>query len=250
MEARLDQWKFRDVSHRDHVVCNPTSEQKLDELVALLDLHPGARVLDIACGKAELLVRLAERYGISGDGVDLSPYAARDARGRAAARVPGAGLVIHEQDGRLFEVGSNEYDLAMCIGASWVFGGHAETLQALKRAVRSGGLVVAGEPFWRREPDAEYLATTGQTAASFGTHASNVADGIELGMAFLYAVVSNEDDWDRYEGLQWRAAERYLKEHPADHDAAEIVARQREHRDLYLRWERDAIGWAMYLFRA
>ncbi len=245
----MDLWKFFDVSHRDHVVCNPTSVQKLDELIELLDLRPGARVLDIACGKAEMLIRLTERHGVSGDGVDLSPYAIRDAQALAEARVPGASLVFHEQDGRLFDIVHGSYDLAMCVGASWTFGGHAATLQALKRAVRPGGVVLVGEPFWRKPPEPAYLLATGYEIASFGTHASNVADGTELGMAFLYSVVSNEDDWDRYDGLQWRAAERYTMEHPDDPDAAVILARQRAYRDIYLRWQRDALGWAMYLFQ-
>ena len=245
----MDLWKYYAVSHRDHLICNPTSAQKLDELVELLELQPGARVLDIASGKGELLARLAERYGVSGDGVDISPYEVQQARDRMT-RVPGAQIVIHEQDGRLFPAAAGSYDLAMCIGASWTFDGHVGTLRALQRAVRPGGLVVVGEPFWRKTPDPEYLAASGQRLEAFGTHVSNVATGIDLRLAFLYAIVSSEDDWDRYQGLQWRAAERYASEHPEDPDAAEILARQHTERDLYLRWERELFGWAIYLFRA
>ena len=67
----MDRWKFYDVLHRDHVLCNPLSEQKVDELVELAHLAPGSRVLDVACGKAELLVRLVERWGASGVGIDI-----------------------------------------------------------------------------------------------------------------------------------------------------------------------------------
>jgi len=246
----VDRWKFFDVSHRDHLICNPTSEQKLDELVSLLDLPTGARVLDIACGKAELLVRLAERSGVTGDGVDLSTYSVRDARARAGGRVPGAALTFHELDGRWFEAAPGSYDLAMCIGASWTFGGHAPTLAALQRAVRPGGLVVVGEPFWRKTPEADFLSASGHEATSFGTHPTNVSSGTDLGLVFLYTLVSSEDDWDRYEGLQWRAAERYAMTHPEDPDAAEILTRQRTYRDIYLRWQRDTLGWAIYLFQA
>ena len=246
----MDLWKFFDVAHRDHLICNPTSEQKLDELIGLLELEPDARVLDIACGKAELLIRLAERYGVTGDGVDLSPFAVRDASARAHARVPEEALVFHEQDGRLFEFVSGSYDLAMCVGASWTFGGHVPTLQALQRAVRPGGLIVVGEPYWRRVPTADFLAASGHDLTSFDTHAGNVAAGTGLGLTFLYALVSSEDDWDRYEGLQWRAAERYAREHSDDPDAVTILTRQRESRDIYLRWQRDTLGWAMYLFQA
>ena len=153
-------------------------------------------MLDIACGKAELLIRLAERYSITGDGVDLSPYAVREARARAAARNVSDRLTFHRQDGRLFPFTEGGYDLAMCVGASWTFGGHVETLSALQRAVRSGGLVVVGEPFWRKPPDPEYLAASEQMLASFGSLESNVTDGIALGLTFLYCIVTSDDDWD------------------------------------------------------
>src|SRR5512140_3921834 len=76
----MDRSKYFDITHRDHVVCNPLSVEKVDEIVCLLDLQAGARVLDIACGKAEILVRISERYECTGIGVDISPYAASDAR--------------------------------------------------------------------------------------------------------------------------------------------------------------------------
>ncbi|MGE0542090.1 MAG: cyclopropane-fatty-acyl-phospholipid synthase family protein [Dehalococcoidia bacterium] len=246
----MDRWKFFDICHRDHVVCNPLSLAKLDELVSLVDLSRGARVLDIACGKAELLLRLAERYGVEGDGVDLSPYCVRDARERARTRVPDAALAFHAQDGGTFGAPPGTYDLAMCIGASWTFGGHRDTLRALSRFVRTGGLVVAGEPYWRAPPDPAYVAASGIEANMFATHAGNVATGIEEGLVLLYTLVSSEDDWDRYEALQWRAAERYAAAHPDDPDAGEIVRRQRAARDVYLRWGRDTLGWAVYVFRS
>jgi cyclopropane fatty-acyl-phospholipid synthase-like methyltransferase len=38
------------------------STAKIDELIELLKLNPEAEVLDIACGKGEMLARLAEHY--------------------------------------------------------------------------------------------------------------------------------------------------------------------------------------------
>ena len=89
----MNVWKFYDITHREHIICNPTSTQKLDELIALLRLAPEARVLDIATGKAEFLIRLAEKYGVEGVGVDLSPYCVSDAKEKHRRRVPDADLV-------------------------------------------------------------------------------------------------------------------------------------------------------------
>ena len=82
----MDTWKFYDITHREHVVCNPTSEDKLARLVGLLRLPPAASVVDIACGKAEFLIRLAEAYGVRCTGIDISPYFLREAEARFKAR--------------------------------------------------------------------------------------------------------------------------------------------------------------------
>ena len=245
----MDRWKYYAITHRDHVLCNPLGTAKLDELIALLELPRGARVLDIGSGKGELLVRLAERYGITGTGVDLSPYFVREARALAASRVPEADLTFIEEDGATFAGEPEGYLLASCLGASWTFGGHRGTVRALARWARPGGLVVAGEPFWRRQPDVEYLGASGMSAGAFATHAGNVQIGVEERLTPLFTLVSNDDEWDRYQGLQWQAADRYAVAHPDDPDVPALLERQRHSRDLYLRWERDILGWAIYLFR-
>ena len=60
-------WKYYGVTHADHLVMNPTSEAKTDEFISLLPLKntPNARVLDIASGKGEQLLRIIEKYRIS-----------------------------------------------------------------------------------------------------------------------------------------------------------------------------------------
>ena len=74
----MDIWKYYDITHKKHLVCNPMNKDKLEGLFSLLDVKPGSKVLDIACGKGEPLIRLAELFNISGTGVDLSPYCIKD----------------------------------------------------------------------------------------------------------------------------------------------------------------------------
>jgi SAM-dependent methyltransferase len=244
----VETWTFFDITHRDHVVCNPLSLARLDEMIGLLDLAPGARVLDIACGKGELLVRLVERYGVRAVGVDLSPFSIRDARALAAARVPEAELELLLLDGADYRSEAGSFDLACCLGASWTFGGHEGTLRALADLVRPGGQVLVGEPFWRQPPDPEYLAAAGLRADEFGTHASNVEVGARLGLTPTYALAGDETDFDRYEALQWRAVDRHACENPLDPDAPELVERVARERRTYLTWGRATLGWALYLY--
>ncbi|MHA2428358.1 MAG: SAM-dependent methyltransferase, partial [Candidatus Hermodarchaeia archaeon] len=87
------------MTHGCHVVCNPMSTAKLDELIGLLKLNPGSAVLDIACGKGEMLTKLAERYEVSGVGVDISPYFVNDTKQKLQERVPIAQIEILNMDG-------------------------------------------------------------------------------------------------------------------------------------------------------
>ncbi len=246
----MDTWKYFGITHADHVVCNPTGSERLDELIGLLDLPRGARVWEAACGKGELLVRLAERFGIRGVGVDTSPYELRVARERAATRIPDADLSFVEGDAADHPAEPAGVDLAVCLGASWIWGGHRGTLRALRAAARPGGLVLVGEPYWKREPDPAYLAFAGMAADSCATLHGNVEIAAEEGLTLLYAMPSRDEDWDRYELLQLRAAERYALANPDDPDVPELLARARRGCEEYLRWGRDTLGWAIYLFRA
>jgi cyclopropane fatty-acyl-phospholipid synthase-like methyltransferase len=95
----MDLWKYFDITHREHVLCNPTNVEKIDELITLLRMEPGAKVLEIATGKGEFIIRLAERYKIEGIGVDISPYHISDAEKKSKARIPDAHLTFLEMDG-------------------------------------------------------------------------------------------------------------------------------------------------------
>jgi len=246
----MDTWKFYDITHREHVVCNPTSDDKLARLVGLLRLPAKARVVDIACGKGEFLIRLAEAYRIRGIGIDISPFCIADAQKQLQVRVPGAEVVFRQMNGSDFRPDEpRSLALASCIGASWVFGGHAATLDALSGMVVPGGWVIVGEPYWLHEPSEEYLAASGLASDSFGTHFGNVEAGELVGLELVHTLVSNGDDWDRYEGLQWYATAEYASCHSDDPDLPEILERVAKAKAVYLRWGRDTLGWAIYVFR-
>jgi cyclopropane fatty-acyl-phospholipid synthase-like methyltransferase len=248
MEWKMDMWKFYSVTHKYHVVCNPMSTAKLDELIGLLKLNPGSTVLDIACGKGEMLTRLAERYEVSGVGVDISPYFVADTERKLQERVPGVQVEILNMDGEDYSP-DRLFDLAMCIGASWIYKGHRGTLRALKSMTKIDGLILVGEPFWMREPEEAYLTVENYTRDMFSTHQENILIGEEEGLILLYTVVSSHDDWDRYESLQWYAAAKYATENKNDPDVSEILARVAHGRTNYLRWGRNTLGWALYLFQ-
>jgi hypothetical protein len=47
---------------------------------------------------------------------------------------------------------------AACVGATWIGGGVAGTIELLARSLRSGGIILIGEPYWRKLPPTEDVA--------------------------------------------------------------------------------------------
>ena len=245
----MDLFRYFDISLRHHVLCNPTSLAKIDTLISLLDIPREGKLLDIASGKAEFLVRTVEHYGCSAVGVDLSQYVIKEARAKVADRLPDADVELYQIDAANYDGPYASFHAVSCLGASWIWKCHVGTLRALARWARPGGYVLVGEPFWKREPDPEYLESDGISRDLFASHKGNVEAGLTLGLTPVYAAVSNADEWDHYETLQWYAVERWAREHHDDLDRDEILERSAHYRDVYLRWGRDTLGWALYLFR-
>ena len=244
----LDILKFFYVTHKLHTVLNPMSIIKIDQLIELLNLKSKAEVLDIACGKGEILTRIAERYKISGVGVDISPFFVADAKQNLQQRVPSSRIEILNMDGADYKP-DRLFDLSMCIGASWIYHGHRETLRSLKSMTKPSGLILVGEPFWLKEPEDAYLTAAGEAIDDFGTHYENVLAGTEEDLLLLYTLVSNQDDWDRYTALRWYSTAMFVEENKTDPDVTEIVKRIDHEKAAYLQWGRDTVGWAIYVFK-
>ncbi|MCP4417813.1 MAG: class I SAM-dependent methyltransferase [Chloroflexi bacterium] len=246
----METWKYYDITHKEHILCNPMSLEKIEHLTSLLRLSPEASILEIATGKGEFIMQMAERYGIFGVGVDISPYFIRNAQAKLKERIPQANITFLEMDGADFQPDEPEsFDLTACIGASWIFDGHAGTLAALKKMTKPNGWIVVGEPYWLREPDPAYLEAENFQRDTFATHHENVQIGDNMGLRLVYAVASNHDDWDKYEGLITYASEQYAHDNANDPDVPELLARARSATETYLRWGRNTLGWAIYAFR-
>jgi hypothetical protein len=114
---------------------------------------------------------------------------------------------------------------------------------------KEGGVIAIGEPFWLKDPSEEYLKAEAMKKEDFRTHSDNVKVGEEEGLSCLYTLVSNHDDWDHYETLQWWAVDDYIRANPDDPDNYDLLARIRMGKERYLRWGRDTLGWAIYVFR-
>lgn len=244
----MDRYSASAIAHGDLDLLNPLSPARLDEVVELLDLPPGALVLDVGCGRGEALIRIAERWGSGGLGIDLHEPYVLDARERACGRAPA--LQFEAADAAGADLQRDGYDLAMTIGSSHAFGGDfRHALRELAALARPGGQVLLGEGFWRREPGAEYLTALGASAGELADYAGLVAAGMEAGLTPLYATVATEEEWDRYEWRLVRNGERHAAAHAGEAGIDDLLAWVRGGRDRYLApGGRDTLGFGLFLF--
>jgi SAM-dependent methyltransferase len=236
--------RYFTIAERDHELQNPISAEKLRLLGERLRLGPESRVLDIASGRGGPALLLAHEFGCRVEGIEIAPefHAAAVERAEAAGL---SELVSFELgDASEADLAADAYDVAMCLGASFVWGSLAGTLDALEPVARPGGHVVVGEPFWRRLPlPDDYEERTGPY-----TTLEDTVTIFETGsLAVVSVIASSEDDFDRYETLHWRAVEEWLAENPNDPDVGEVRARHQQYKRTYLRYGRDYLGWAVFV---
>jgi SAM-dependent methyltransferase len=242
--------RHHEIAEANHRILDPFSEAKLRLLGELCDAGPGTRVLDLACGKGEMLCRWAEWFGAGGHGVDLSHVFLAAARERAAELGVADRVTFEQGDAGAYLPAAGGYDVASCIGATWIGGGLAGTLALLRPAVREGGLVVIGEPWFIDEPPAQAFADWG-----FAPDDYTLLDGTarrieEAGFELLEMVHASPDDWDRYEASQWRTVADWLRANPDDPDHAAMAAYLAKSRADHTRWTRRYLGWGVFVTRS
>ncbi len=244
----MNRQKFSAIAHRDHDYCNPISAAKVERLLDLLPLDEGSRVLDLGCGRAELGLRIIERFGSTVVAVDNSSPMLDAARERAEWTGALGKLHLDDTDIRLFQADPETFHLSCMLGAGGVDGGIAAICQKLKGWTRSGGYILIGEGYWKQKPGGDYLSFLEAKESDYRDHRGNVQAGVDAGLIPMHATTANDDEWDEYEWKYARSIERYAREQPDDPDVPAMLERVRRWRDAYIRWGRDTLGFAIYLF--
>ena len=247
----MDIPRIFNITESAHRIHNPITPEKLATLGAALRLESGARVLDLGSGSGEMLCTWARDYGITGTGVDMSELFTEQAK-RRAEELGVADRVKFIHDDAAGFVSDEKVDVAACVGATWIGGGFAGTIELLARSLRAGGIILIGEPFWRQLPPTEDVAKgcLAHSMSDFLMLPELLASFGRLGYDVVEMVLADQDSWDRYEAAKWLTMRRWLEANPYDELAKEVRAKLTSEPERYATYTREYLGWGVFALTA
>ena len=235
------------ITESAHRIHNPFTPDKFATLSDALRLEAGTVVLDLGSGSGEMLCTWARDHGITGTGIDMSQLFTEQAKLRAqelgvADRVnflhgDAAGYVSDEKVG-----------VAACVGATWIAGGVAGTVELLARSLRTGGIILIGEAYWRQLPPSEDVAKgcLANSISDFLLLPELLASFGKLGYDVVEMVLADQDGWDRYEAAKWLTMRRWLEANPDDELAPEVRSQLTSEPARFAAYTREYLGWGVF----
>jgi len=243
----MDIPRIFNITESAHRIHNPFTTEKLATLGSALRLKAGTRVLDLGSGSGEMLCTWARDFSIIGTGIDMSQLFSEQAKLRAEELgVTDKVKFIHgDASGYVSE---EKAGVAACLGATWIGGSVAGTIELLMKSLSPGGIILIGEPYWRQLPPSEEVARD--------CHAGSISDFLilpellgsfgDLGYDVVEMVLADQDGWDRYEAAKWLTMRLWLEANPDDDFQKEVRTQLTSEPKRYAAHTREYLGWGVF----
>src|SRR5262245_21808242 len=203
----MDPFKFTTIAHGHMAILNPVSPSGVSACLDALGPSKGDTVIDVGCGKGEMLIRLAEPHDIHGIGLDTHPAFRKIAEAEESRRVGPGRITFHLTEAGQYPVPPNSFAAAICFGSTHAFGDFKAALRSLAGWVRPKGRILIGDGYWKKEPDPGYLSLLGARRDELEDHAGNLALGTDAGLTPLFDRTTTLAEWDAYEDLYAQSVE-------------------------------------------
>jgi len=247
----LDIPRIFNITESAHRIHNPFTTEKLATLGAALRLETGVRVLDLGSGSGEMLCTWARDFGVLGAGIDMSRLFTEHAQ-RRAEELGVADRVEFIHGDAAGYVSAEKVGVAACIGATWIGGGVAGTIELLAKSLCAGGTILIGEPYWLQVPPTEDAAKgcLVNSRSDFLLLPELLGSFGDLGYDVVEMVLADQNGWDRYEAAKWLTMRRWLEANPDDDFAQEVRAKLTTEPKRYAAYTREYLGWGVFALMA
>lgn len=247
----MDIPRIFNVTESAHRIHNPFTPEKYATLGNVLRLEPETHILDLGSGSGEMLCTWARDHKITGLGIDMSQLFSTQAKRRAEELGVSDRVRFIHADAAGY-VADEKVGVAACVGATWIGGGVAGTIELLAKSLCSDGVILIGEPYWLKVPPTEDIARRCEANAisDFLTLPELVGSFDTLGYDVVEMVLADQEGWDRYSAAMWLTMRKWLKANPDDDFAKEIRAHLTSAPKRYVAYTREYLGWGVFALMA
>jgi SAM-dependent methyltransferase len=242
--------RFYEIAEAEHRIQSPITEEQLLLLGEMCHADKSTRLLDLACGKGEMLCQWALNYGVIGVGVDISHVFIE------AARTRGFDLAVWDKvswvkgDAADYPADFHQFDIVSCLGATWIGGGLLGTIELMRIPLHdAGGMLVIGEPYWHEIPPDDVYAALEIEHDTFDTLEGTKERFKSAGVELVDMMLATHEGWDGYMEKQFKTVDKWLENNPYDEDADSLRKWIDNAQKTYNEYGKPYMGWGVFVLR-